>query len=59
MELTFMVVFRMSTWDLIIITFLISGGGGSGTFKQYLKIQKELCFYRSSNNLFDYISIIA
>ena len=33
--------------------------GGSGTFKQYLKIQKELCFYRSSNNLFDYISIIA
>lgn len=53
-----MVVFRMSTWDLIIITFLISGGG-SGTFKQYLKIQKELCFYRSSNNLFDYISIIA
>gem|GEM_PF-5269643 len=58
MELTFMVVFRMSTWDLIIIAFLISGGG-SGTFKQYLKIQKELCFYSSSNNLFDYISIIA
>ena len=58
MELTFMVVFRMPTWDLIIIAFLISGGV-VGTFKQYLKIQKELCFYRSSNNLFDYISIIA
>ena len=54
-----MAVFRMSIWDLIIIAFLVSEGGGvAGHSNRTLRCERSYSFI-VANYLFDYISTIA